>query len=1412
MDYLSRTVPLSFEDRRKRTASNVDRLRVAGVPVAPELAAELEALAQPAPDTPWSQTIERLAKVETGLRKAEAEYVQLLRTRAVEVARWAGLAGSRLEEFERQVETAALPAREGRLSDAIEAVTHQVRQGLPEAVARRNEARDTAGKLAGAAKEQGVPTSRLESTLREDSDAPPERWPETVPAIEAADVEVGEILRERCGQSLDALRISLDGTAEFGVDVTAARVALEDALAHLPTASPLEIPPLLQEARRVAEEPIVSVVAGLLDEVRPRIAEARRLGRDPSDVFAAMNRAREALRLKIYSEALAASQEALDRVARLTEDLETVRDELAAVDDMVRRFRKASFSTEPFEAPLLRARGHLDRSEVDQAREILNTTVVQLGREALQFFLQRWGEIDQVREFAREHGFLTPEVDRSLAEVRELLEKGQLAEGAEHLAQSEVELRAAAGPYVARRVEEMQKGFQDISDEALTSPVRRLLADADVTLRVKEDLPGAIDSLRRAERDFAAVFASHASALVEELEAEGRILESMGGASDEIQRQIDEVQQIFNMGDFVKASRASQEIRTRAQQQQLVRSEESVSHAKLSLVELETMGLDLTRFRGQLDEAQAASRAGKYAEAYRIASKLEETAGRTRAHAQTVIESINRAQELLTRLRDSGTDPTPFYEPLRLARLSFQSLDFDAAHTTVDGILQTLLEAQAHAETDHLFNEIDRLLEDGRRLSTPMEPFADRLKQLRTEQPTAPAEATHTGARLLHEELIATLRPILEENQRSLERDLDIARSVGLDVEKIVVPLGEARRRIALPVPIGAASLLDAARSEFVATRGFVEHAERLAKRAREALAQADLLHVSVGPLRDQMDRVEQALAGREYARVIELGGPIERELLQQTYQHVSKTLAHFQATVTHLRHEGGETSVAENLLHQARMALDEGRPVEALQLASKSEAELERVDLQRRIAEGSLEATERAIARSTEEGVVAATAAEEFQAAKVAFVQHAYPDVLERAIAASEAIGFAHEGHRRAGDALASAERQVNEAVEMGADVTEARARLAEGRHANELGQYSEAVRAGREATEIGRWAIERIFAGPIGELRQLVEGGRTEGLGVEIDPIEAVVGQAEAALRAREWPEVREAVERGGVASRRIFESIIDGRWREVEAEFARTAAPSPAEAARREEIRAQLATLRERKEYASALALARAELTLARQRRREELDGRAVQFKDRLWVGERLGVDTTPMMQTFSEAKAALDAGRLDEAETLLARASTTLVPAVKDPFARRLKDLQVEVTFAQEGLHVIVGSVRDRLREVDDRQREGDLLEAGRILLRAEEELNLRKSLHRELLNLHYLIDAALTRAHERRIDTAEARQLLAESLRLRDQDYVAALEKAREALRKLQDEGAANLEPAPATAGAWSPFRRPPGEP
>ncbi len=1410
LEQLGTTVPAAIEGRRRRSEEFAERLKVSGVAVPTKLQDELTALAHPPPSATWDETLGRLANVDDGLRHAASGQIERARAQAVDLARWAGLGAARLKELERALPDAAEAVRDDRIGEALAAIRTIVAERFPEVSERRARSRDLANGLRAVAEELGVSTQPIDLALAADAEAGPDGWPSSVARLEGASRELGETLRARAAQTLEGLRSSLGQLADYGVDPAPARATVEVLLARLPAAGPNEIGGILTEARGAAEEPIVTVVAGLLDEVRPRLANARRLGRDPREVFAAMNRAREALRLRIYSEALAASQEALEKVRALTADVDASRDELATLEEMVARFRGYGFASTAVDAELGRVRQHLSRAEIEPARDALRSALRDLGTAAVGFFLERWKALDRAREFARERGFLPSDAERELAEGRRRLDDGDLGGAADALARGEVALRAAAAPFVARRVEEMEQAFSDLGDPAVATPVRRELADADVSLRVKEDLLGALESLRKAERDFDGVFAAHASSLVEALEAERRTLESMGGAGEELQRQIDEVQQIFNMGDFVRAAKASQEIRLRAQQQQLLRAEEAVSHAKLSLVELEAMGLDLAPLRSELEAAQRLSRSGQFLEASRRAARLEEESVRRRGAAQAVAGRLARVEALVVRLRGDGVEPGSVDASVAEARAALRAGEFDRSRGILDGVEQRLGSAEAHLETERRFSELALLIEDAHRLALPTEAFSSRLQRLRTEAATAPPEATRDGARQLHEELVAVLRPLLEENLHALERDLEVAKGAGVLVEPVITKVAEARRRIGLEVPTGAAALLDEVRAALVATRGFVDQASRVARRVRDALAQAELLHADVATVRPRAEEVDRALEAREYARVVELGGAVERELIQATYQHVSKTLAGFQAAVTQLRRAGGNASVAENLLYQARMALDDGRPVEALQLAARSEGELERVDLQQHLARGALEASERSVERAGKEGVATADATNVLQAVQAAFARGDYVEVLEQAITISESLGSARDSFRRGREALGAAERQLVEATALGADVREATGRLDEARAEAAAGHYPAAVQLAHEAVEKARWATERMFSVPLGELRREVEAVRAEGIGAEVEPLDAVVSDAESALRAGGWARVRTSLARADAASRRLFSAVVDGRWREIEAEAARRGSEPPAEVARRAELKAQLERLKERRDLGGALRLLKGELESVQAREREEVARSMADFRDRLWIGERLGVDTTPVMQRFGEARLALDGGRPDEARRLLERASEALVESVRGALARRRKDLASEVAFAEGGLHVSVGPVKDRLREADDLIAVGRVLDGGQTVLKAEEELGLRKSLHRELTNLHYLLDAALARASERGVDATEARRLLAESIQLRTTDYPAALDKAREALRRLQQQGIAISEPGAPPAGVVWPFRRPPG--
>ncbi len=1242
-----------------------------------------------------------------------------------------------------------------------------------------------AGILA-AARELGVPSQSLESALEKDRAAFVLDAPSSAQALAKEESRLVGAVRDRVVQTIEGFRALLTSLGEFGIDPAEALTRLETVFTPVPTLPAAELPRALAEARRVVEEPVVGLVAGLLEEVRPKLVEARRLGRNSTEVFAAMNRAREALRLRIYGEAIAASQEAVERVSALTEDLEAARDELQTVTGLLDHLSSTGFPHEEYRPALAEVREHLERVELPAVEERLRVIIQQVGAAAVLHFRTQISDLERLGQLATQLGFLPSEFGDHLLAAGKHLEEGEIPEAATACARLQVELRTAAQPYLANRLDEISKGLAEIPDGALVDPVRRLLADADVGLRVKEDLKGAFDTLRRAEREFSVVSAQHASSLVDGLEEELRVLTEMGGSGEEIQRQIDEVQQIFNMGDFVKAFRAAQDIRSRAHTQQLLRSEEAISHAKLALVELSKMGLDPSALKASLEAAQGSAREGLYPESYRSAQKTLDSAAKLKTTAQAILDRIRAATEQWESLKDSGAPVQPYAEQIALARTACEGLEFERAARLVDELRAALGREQARFEGARCLDDCDLMVEDLGRLGLPVEGLPGRIGGIRDTLGSPAPEEAWGRARALETELVSKLRPVLEENLRSLERDVEIARTVPLDVEHAAESLGEIRRKLAAPIPVGVAELLDAGRAKFFETKGFLEHAERATKRAREELNRAEIVRVDVRPFRPRLERVERHLSERDYARVIEQASHLEREIAQAIRQQVAKTLATFQGTLAAARKESALTALAENLLEQARTALEAGEPMEALTLAARSEGELERAELQLKIASSSLERLDHRLRAAQRTGLNAPASVQALEEARAAFGAREFPRVLERCLAASDALAAATELERRGRDSLESAERAIREAGEMNAELTDVLPLLERARVFLKAGEYDRSMRQSLEAGDAARWAIERLYAGPLAELQELGELVRSAGSEEDAVAVRSARQDAEAAVKIRDWKRASETLARGRERSYLALDRPVQSAERSLHVVYSLVAAPPEPETTHRAAFAERIRAERAERNFTVALDLLREEEAHARERVKTELARKIAELKERLLIGEKISLDTTPVMELFSEAKLALESGTLEGVAKLVEKGEATLETLVTRRLDEKLREVETELIFAREGLHVTLGPAAEKFEFARKRLAEGAAVEAGRALLEVEEELNRRKALHRELTNLHFLVDAALGRAVERRIDTAEARKCLSESVRLRATDYGPALEKAREALRLLHE--------------------------
>ncbi|MGI0150405.1 MAG: hypothetical protein ACREC5_00515, partial [Thermoplasmata archaeon] len=417
--------------RRQEVRERVVRLAEVGLPVPEEVPPLLDESATFQSEGRWREAIDRALAVLEAVKAGEAKYADSLEGQFRRLAEWAGESPDRIALAAAQTQPLTESILAGHGGDGLTEYYAILDRELPAVAAKRAAARSEAEALLLTARELGVATSEVEEELAKEAAAVITSVPDRVGDLVASTDRTASAVRERVAQAVSGYGATLTSLQDGGSGVASALARLEAASLRIPAASPGELAGLLREAREATEEPVVLVVASLLDEVRPKLVEARRLGRNSSEVFGAMNRAREALRLRIYGEALAASEQALERVSTLTEDLEAARDEAQTLEELLEKLGGSRFPVASHLAALREVRECLERVELGRAQDMIHQTIERVGSEAVGFFQSQLAEIERIGEEARELGFRPEEFPQRLGLARALLAAGALAEAAE---------------------------------------------------------------------------------------------------------------------------------------------------------------------------------------------------------------------------------------------------------------------------------------------------------------------------------------------------------------------------------------------------------------------------------------------------------------------------------------------------------------------------------------------------------------------------------------------------------------------------------------------------------------------------------------------------------------------------------------------------------------------------------------------------------------------------------------------------------------------------------------------------------------------------------------------------------------------------------------------------------------------
>lgn len=1380
---LSLTLKQNLEDRVTKLSQRRETLLSVGIPDSMGLGESLDKVRGLVGQGSYEESFRETSSLETTLSGVEEKAGSMLKERVTTVLKWAlpepdvAPALAALSECVALIDQSELP----RASECIES---KYRTLVPKATERLDHLAQDLGQALKIAKEEGVEAPGAADLLKGVAEVRFSEIDGRGNRIEETLGHVRESLRPKFSGRVQKLRDVVEKMREGGTDVSEVSRELDDLSGSLGNLPPGECVSRISKLGEMVEGPILRVIFGQVEEIRPYLESARGMGRPIDGIVDGMNHTRALLNAKEYARALDSSSEALERAKNLLEDVEIARSEIEEFRALLFKLEVAGLSVVDLQEYTTKAEAASAKGDFANVKLILRDGAKTLGRQSSHFFRGQIGQIERCLEMMERIGFsVTDEVKSRVEDLKLLLSSGNIPGVIEMVSDINVKLQSLVREGLQKKVETLNSDMDALTNEDARKKSSALIAEIKTQPENVEQYIASMESLVKAEQESALVLGSEVGRSIEDLGVGLENLRSMEQDTTELQGEVGIVRQIMDTGNLVRALRSSQELSGRITQLSMSRAEDALSSAKLSIVEISKMTSEPPDLRDLQNRARDAFQAGKYLESYRTAVQAKEQAIALQQRSQKIVERIGQIVAQITALRKKGSPVDELRAvTARIAgvREAYQKLSFDEAENQLANIQASMDSLVIRTDGRLLLDTLRGVLEGVSTLGIPTVEWEERVGSL-TDQLTGD---NPSKVKLLVEELtervLDKVRPVLQDNLQALQSELKIANDQGIDIRAAEGLVNEASDKLRSPLaPVGVAKIIAEVRRDFSQNRALQEAAQRALSGAKELVSQAEMMNLDVIPYQARLEEVSSKIAATQFAAALDIAQEVHTAALGLVKDHLNRLLSNLQNVITRAKMEGTLTMTAENYIVQARNKIASGNTADILQLIGKAEGELERIELQHSIAQNSLGILEAKVTEAVKAGLIAPTLPQEIADVRRAFEEGMYAEVLEMVLRVSDHLQQASKLQGRADTILRRIEAIAETAMGLGVEVE--RSAIAEARGAIARGEYVEAEAIAKRAWEEMRKTVSDELSRMVNEASGFID---------LLPAGEQAHAQLKSALDAAHEAKTREDFSEMAVAIDRAYREVNHSTVSFLHVQHERLdRIPSTYQPEKAKELQILADVVMDNLRENHLLAVAETWKSLDTEVGRF-FSGYVDTESDRLaelgMLCERLGLDFTPIIEKISEAKSAVQEGNLPDALSRVHQGTTLLDSLVRDAVPEKLKEFRKKVQRARDQLNVSVTGLEAKVAEAERLLAEEQIIPAAQAIMAVETELNQRKGWQTELNNLQSILVSLIEQAESEHVDASQVTSMMDEAVTLKNQgDYRAALDKLRTGLEQLK---------------------------
>ncbi len=423
------------------------------------------------------------------------------------------------------------------------------------------------------------------------------------------------------------------------------------------------------------------------------------------------------------------------------------------------------------------------------------------------------------------------------------------------------------------------------------------------------------------------------------------------------------------------------------------------------------------------------------------------------------------------------------------AKESLKKGDFESAIKTAELIMEEVKGKGGKEDLNARLRMIEAKIFSAKTLGITIENAEQKINEIKAAIKEGKTEEGSEIADALENEIESAFKETIGKKISIADSLVHDAKDIGINVEKAEENILVAKDALA--------------KGEYIEAYRYAEEAQRIideiktvskkvAERIKEAqnrIREAESIRADVRNAKIVLDRAIEALKTNRTKEAMELADKCLEVVEKSEESKVKRVIGDFVKMIEKSKKTGMDTSLAENLIHQSENALERKDYKRALSLAMQSEAELEKAELQKDIAEKAIETLKKKVEEAKKKGISLEDVVAAINRAEGAADAGAYIKAFE----------YTMEGSEKLQDIMNVHDKIIQEMEELNMKLKEARE--------NQIEVL--------EASELATRAKSALSSGDIIAARKLMESALKSLDKSLLEHVDDIIGYAEAKIK---------------------------------------------------------------------------------------------------------------------------------------------------------------------------------------------------------------------------------------------------------------------------------------------------------